>query len=245
MIHSRALRWIVAAVALLSASFMAWLWHADPSGSPIVTFVVIGVMVLLAVAMLVPRRVRWPLRLVAGVIGGSYVVYFTLEAVLLLRGQRQPLTLGEPSTAVAGLALVIWAIPMLVFAITGRLPAQHRRAERAGPRERQLRLDVETIAALADAGADLSVETAITFVVRTPDEGHARSVAQVARQHGYQAEAGGAGSPDVCIVTVALVLTVSSLQATRDDIARMVRPYAAEVVGWEGAIRQPGPPGDD
>ena len=247
MIHSRVLRWIVAAASLLSAAFMAWLWHTDPSGSPLVTFIVIGIMLLLAVAMAVPRRVRWPLRLIAGVIGGSYALYFTMEAVLLFRGQRQPLSLGQPSATMAGIALVIWAIPMLVFAITGRLPRQHRRAESASARERELQLDIDTIAALADAGRDLSLETTIRFFVRTPDEGHARSVAQVARQHGYQAEvvgasdAGeGAGAAEWCAVTVAIVPTLASVQAARDDIARMVRPYAAEVVGWEAAERPSG-----
>lgn len=54
-----------------------------------------------------------------GVIGLSYVVYFVAELAKLLGGERQPLAPGQPSATMAGLGLIFYSVPFLIFAISG------------------------------------------------------------------------------------------------------------------------------
>lgn len=82
--------------------------------------------VLLAVGIATCGRLLWALRLAAGAVGIAYVAYFVLQLWALLRGERQVLTPGQPSATMAGIALVVYAVPLLVFAISGFQGARWR-----------------------------------------------------------------------------------------------------------------------
>jgi ABC-type amino acid transport system permease subunit len=93
--------------------------------------VVISIVVLLlALAIALPRTASWALRLVAGAVGGAYVVYFVSELWGLATGHPHPLAIGQPSATMAGLGLLIIGLPMLVFALSGTSLLRHLIQER-------------------------------------------------------------------------------------------------------------------
>jgi hypothetical protein len=134
MIKSTALR----IVFVLALAALAWLllagWATESPRDRLVDASVGAVMALLAIAVALPRRTTWALRLVAGIVGLAYVVYFGTELWDLLHAKPQQLRVGEPSATMAGLGLLIIGLPMIVFALSGTSILTHlmNRAPRAG-----------------------------------------------------------------------------------------------------------------
>ena len=119
MIRNNFLRAVLVA-ALLGA---VWLilagWSTDSPRDRVIDASISTVVLLLALGTVLPVRAAWALRVVAGVVGVAYVLYFGSELWSMLRGKTQSFRIGEPSTLMAGLGLLIIGIPMLVFAFAG------------------------------------------------------------------------------------------------------------------------------
>jgi hypothetical protein len=114
---SRGARWIIVAVLIVFSWMVLAGWATDTANQHLWDVGIAGFMLLLAVALIAPDRFRWALRIIAGVIGVGYFGYFATEAVSLLRGERQPLRLGQPSATMAGLGFLLYGIPALVYAL--------------------------------------------------------------------------------------------------------------------------------
>lgn len=78
-----------------------------------------GVALLLAAGLAFPQRGRAARRVVAGLIALVYLVYFVTELAKLIAGEPQPLGAGRTSALMAGVGLLFWGIPMLVYALGG------------------------------------------------------------------------------------------------------------------------------
>jgi hypothetical protein len=118
----------------------AWLmlssWSADNARVRLASAMMAAFAVLLALGIAAPHRARWALRLGAGMIGVSYLIYFLVEVWRLLGGERQELRPGQPSATMAGLGVLVYAIPMIVFAISG-YPGDRWRSVRDFLRDRR------------------------------------------------------------------------------------------------------------
>ena len=104
----------------------AWLllsgWESDSPRDRLVDVLVSTVALLLAAGVTFPNRSHGPFRLVAGIVGSAYALYFADELIGLVRGKPQTLRIGEPSALMAGLGFLIIGAPLLVFAL---LPRRH------------------------------------------------------------------------------------------------------------------------
>ena len=105
-------------------------WATDSPRTRVGTVAICGVVLLLVLGIALPKRAKWALRVVAGVIGAAYVVYFGAELWGLVAGHPQPLRLGQPSATMAGIGLLIFGIPMLVYALSGTSLLRHLQQER-------------------------------------------------------------------------------------------------------------------
>ena len=116
---SRPARWILAAVLLAFAWLVLSGWASDTPRVRAISAVIAGLMVLGAAGAVAPTRLAWALHIVAGAASLGYIVYFVTEVVDLVRGEPQPLRLGQPSAVMAGIGLIVFAIPLGVFAVSG------------------------------------------------------------------------------------------------------------------------------
>jgi hypothetical protein len=126
MIRSPALRVIVAVVVLLFAWMLLAGWSTETPRARLGLAGMAALLVLLALALLAPRRMAWAFRVLAGTVFVLYAAYFVDQARQLLGGASQPFALGRPSTLMAGLGLLVFGVPCLVFALSGQWLPVHR-----------------------------------------------------------------------------------------------------------------------
>ena len=108
---------------ILALSWFIWVilgtWEADSQTARGVESVFSTLCLFLIVGFLAPNRAVWALRIAAGIIGAGYVAYFLSQLASLLHGERQELRVGQPSATMAGFGLLIYAVPCLIFAVSG------------------------------------------------------------------------------------------------------------------------------
>jgi hypothetical protein len=114
---SRGARLILVAFLLLFVWMVLAGWSTDTPKQRVGSAVVAGFMLVLALGIAAPGRFIWALRVAAGAVAATYAVYFVTELVALLRGEPQPLVMGRPSATMAGLGLLVFGVPALVFAL--------------------------------------------------------------------------------------------------------------------------------
>jgi hypothetical protein len=123
-----------ALLVLCLAGFVWALWLPDPEGTPMKgQWLVIALTALaatFAVGLVFPTRARWALRVVAGLAAGVLFALFAYRVVLLVRhGPPRGGVLAIDSPLRTGLGLLLFGVPLLVFALSGR-SVQERRAEK-------------------------------------------------------------------------------------------------------------------
>jgi len=94
-------------------------WATDSPRDRFFDASISAVVLLFALGIALPARAGWAFRIVAAVIGVTYLAYFGFELWGLLRGRPQPVRVGEPSVLMAGLGLLIIGVPSLLFALSG------------------------------------------------------------------------------------------------------------------------------
>jgi hypothetical protein len=119
VIHSRILRVVLLATLLGGVWLMLAGWATDSPRDRFIDASISAVVLLFALGVALPVRASWAFRIVAAVIGVTYLAYFGSELWDLLRGRPQPLRVGEPSVLMAGLGLLIIGVPSLLFALSG------------------------------------------------------------------------------------------------------------------------------
>ncbi len=117
-----------ALVIVLVAMMFVFLsdWSTASRQVRIASVALSAILALFAVGIATQGRAMWALRASAGIIGSAYLVYFFAELRALLHGEPQRLAPGQPSATMAGLGVVIYAVPFLVFAISGFAGARWR-----------------------------------------------------------------------------------------------------------------------
>lgn len=116
---SRPSRFILAAVLVLLAWMVLSGWETDTPKARVFSAVFAAFMLILALGLAAPSRFGIAFRIVAGVVAVAYTWYFVSEVLALLRGANQPLRMGQPSALMAGIGLLIFGVPALVFALSG------------------------------------------------------------------------------------------------------------------------------
>jgi hypothetical protein len=126
MFQSRYLR--AALVILLVAMIFVFLsdWSTASRQVRIASVALSAILALFAVGIATQGRAMWALRVSAGTIGLGYLVYFFAELRALLHGEPQRLEPGQPSATMAGLGVIVYAVPFLIFAISGFVGARWR-----------------------------------------------------------------------------------------------------------------------
>lgn len=132
---SRPARWLLVVVLLLFTWMMLAGWETDPPRTRAFSATAAALMLLLGAGLAAPRRLVVALRIVAGAIALLYLAYFVVEVVRLLRGEAQPFRLGEPSALMAGLGLLVFGVPAIVFALGGERVGLARVFDRRASRE--------------------------------------------------------------------------------------------------------------
>jgi hypothetical protein len=116
---SRPSRYILAAI-LAAFTWMVLIgWDTDTGRVRAMDAGFAAFMLLLALGVLAPHRLKFTLRIVAAVVAVAYLTYFCSEVWPLLNGERQPIKLGAPSALMAGVGLLIFGVPALIFALGG------------------------------------------------------------------------------------------------------------------------------
>ena len=111
---------IVLVAALLGGIWLIMAgWSTDSPRDRFIDAGISAVVLLFALAIVLPRRGAWALRVVAAVIGLAYVWYVGAELWQMLGGKSQPLRIGQPSALMAGVGFLVLGIPMLIFAFGG------------------------------------------------------------------------------------------------------------------------------
>jgi hypothetical protein len=119
MFSNRPLRVTLAALLVGFAWLMLSTWPDDFVRVRVARSMMAAFALLLALGIVAPIRGRIALRLGAGIVGAVYVIYFGRELWHLVLGERQPLRPGQPSATMAGLGLLVYGVPMLIFAVSG------------------------------------------------------------------------------------------------------------------------------
>jgi hypothetical protein len=247
MIRSPVLRAAVALAALGTAAVLLMGWNGASTLQRIVAGLVAGFAVMLAAGMLAPaRHRRGAMRVVAGLACAACLAYAIVEVVALLGGQAQPIRVGEPSAVMSLLLLLLAAIPLGIFAVSGRTMREWRQAE---AHEEWVAREPEEyfIAHLEHDGWDLSRPIAVRFAARVPTEAHARSLARVAEQHGLPSEIVSRDDGEIRVrITRELVLTHDALRAASGQMRDLARRFGGELVQWSVSREDmPRPPGQD
>jgi hypothetical protein len=240
MISSPTLRAVLAIALVAFAAFCLQLaWTEGGPGTWVLIVLALGA-VTFAVGLIVPGRRRIALRLVAGVVVIGYLVYFGAELAALLRGGSQPLRVGGPSAMMAGVGVLVWGVPLLVYTLSGRTPREHAiRAAIAADHDFVLR-DRLALAALERAGADLELPTEVRFHLDLPGEAHARSVANVAEREGLGVEVYAPEDPSgpwTCCVSDTMRPTWENIRGLRARLTELASAMGGEVEGWEALAR--------
>ena len=94
-------------------------WGTDSPRVRAISVLLASLMVIGAAGAVASNRLRWALHIVAGAVAMGYVWYFVDEVAALLRGEPQPIRMGQPSAVMAGIGLIVFAIPLGVFAVSG------------------------------------------------------------------------------------------------------------------------------
>jgi hypothetical protein len=126
MFRNRLIRIMLTAVLAAFAWAMLSTWPTDSPKVRVAGSMMVALALPLAGGVAAPTRGRFALRVGAGIIGLAYVGYFVIELWQLLRGDRQPLRAGEPSATMAGIGVLIYAVPMLIFAASGYPGSRYR-----------------------------------------------------------------------------------------------------------------------
>lgn len=245
MIESRFLRAVLVAALLGFVALLVAGW--SPDDAPTARAAGIGLVFLaltFAAGIVVPGRRRLALRVVAGVVVAFYLAYFATYAWRLARGEPQPFELGRPSALMAGIGLLVWGVPLLVYALSGRTPREHAADEAAvkalvaDPTGETL--DRHTLDALVDEGADLALETDVQLFLLFPEEGHARSAQSVVQREGHVGDVlapDEPGTPWVLAVHRRLVPTLENVRAARARYTSLATELGGTFDGWEAAVR--------
>ena len=141
---SRGARWTVIAFLLFFTWMMLSGWSADTRTQRVWDAGIAAFMLVLALGLASPKRFILALRVVAGTIAVVYLGYFVWELFKLLGGERQPLALNRPNATAAGVGLLIYGVPALIFALGAervgvsrllRSPSGDNREEEENPPE--------------------------------------------------------------------------------------------------------------
>lgn len=116
---SKPSRVFVAAILLLFTWMVLSGWDTDPPKARAITAVIAGFMVLLAAGLVAPTRLRIVFRVIAGIVAAAYTWYFADQLVRLIGGEPQTLRLGAPSALMAGVGLLVFAVPAFIYAVSG------------------------------------------------------------------------------------------------------------------------------
>ncbi|MDB4908068.1 MAG: hypothetical protein JWO05_2852 [Gemmatimonadetes bacterium] len=114
---SRGARWFLACVILLLMWMTLAGWDSDSTKARVWSVAIAGFMGLIVIGLLAPKRALLAFRLTAGLVALGYLGYFISEVVQLLRGDQQQLRVGRPSALMAGLGLLVYGVPALIFAL--------------------------------------------------------------------------------------------------------------------------------
>jgi MFS family permease len=245
MIESRFLRAVLVAALLGFVALLVAGW--SPDDTPTARAVGVGLVLLaltFAVGVIAPGRRRLALRIVAGVVVAFYLAYFGTYAWRLARGEPQPFVFGQPSALMAGIGLLVWGVPLLVYALSGRTLREHAadeaavKALAADPTGELL--DQHTLDALTDEGADLALETDVQLFLLFPGEGHARSAQSVVQREGHVGDVLAPDEPDtpwVLAVHRRFVPTLENVRAARARYTSLATELGGTFDGWEAAVR--------
>lgn len=247
MIQSRFLRIVLVAAVLGFGALLVASW--SPDDDPLARAVTVGLMLLavtFAVGVALPGRRRIALRVVAGAVVLFYLVYFATYAWRALHGEPQPFGLGQPSALMAGLGLLVWGVPLLVYTLSGRTLREHAADEAlaqaiASDPTGEL-IDRQTIAALEAEGADVTLETDVQLFMLFPAEGNARSALNVVQREGHVADLHAPDEPaEPWVVAVHRLLapTFEGIREARSRYTILARELGGAFDGWEAAVRAP------
>lgn len=113
-----------------------------------------------------------------------YIIYFDTELLALLRGEPQKFQPGRPSALMAGFGILMWAIPLFVYTVSGRTRGERRWADLVAQDTSWAVRDRLALDRLAKQGADLSLETDVRFYLVVASEQHARSAEKYCSSRG-------------------------------------------------------------
>jgi len=116
---SRLSRYILAAVLVLFSWMVLSGWDGDSRKVRAVDAALAAFMLLLALGVLAPRRLNVALRIVAAMVAVGYFAYFCGEVWALINGEHQVIRLGGPSALMAGVGMLIFGVPALIYALGG------------------------------------------------------------------------------------------------------------------------------
>jgi hypothetical protein len=240
VIQSPVLRAVLVLALLAFAAFCLFtVWTEGGPGSALL----VGLSLLaltFAVGLVFPGRRRIALRLVAASVVTLFLVYLGVELWQLVRGGAQELRTGQPSALMAGVGVLIWGIPLLIYTLSGRTPRENaEQAALAADVTYALR-DRRTLDALAKAGADLDLATEVRFYIEAPTAAHARSLENVLTRRGCVVEVLVPGFEDeeaTCVVVREMVPSWENIRATREWLTDVATQLGSTVEGWEAGVR--------
>lgn len=119
MFRNKLIRFILVTLLLGFISIMLLDWKTQLPSTRFAVVIVVGFATLLAAGLVLSNRDQRPLRLVAGIISLGYITLFLVEMLSFIRGKPQQLRFGESSLAAALIGLVVYALPLMLFALSG------------------------------------------------------------------------------------------------------------------------------
>ena len=114
---SRGARWIIVAFILLFVWMMLAGWETDSPQTRLVSGLFSAFLLVLALGVAAPGRFMIALRIVAGTVAVVYLLYFVAQLAALLRGEEQHFQRGRPSALMAGIGLLVYGVPAIIFAL--------------------------------------------------------------------------------------------------------------------------------
>jgi hypothetical protein len=132
---------VLRGVLVLCLGIFVWaIWAPDPQGAPIqarLGLVALTVLAaIFAVGLVFPTRARWALRVVAGIGAGCLFSLFAYRvALFLVAGPPSGSVIAVDSPLRTGFGLLIWGVPLLIFALSGRSSRERATDEEQKRRE--------------------------------------------------------------------------------------------------------------
>jgi len=114
---SRGARSIIVAFILLFIWMTLAGWESDSPQTRLLSGLFSAFMLVLALGVAAPSRFLIALRTVAGTVAVVYLVYFVTQLAALLRGEEQHFQRGRPSALMAGIGLLVYGVPAIIFAL--------------------------------------------------------------------------------------------------------------------------------